>query len=238
LTLAKRFSGTISIASVGATDPCLYGCIAGIGAAAVVTISISIFQNANYGWETLSAIRLTDDAGNEKDVAYADPTYDPERLRKAAYIARGITLFLFLALFIIWPLTYDSPFPYCRTPSQATKPSLEDWEKIEFVLTESSSLYGTAYMFSKKFFTGWVIVSLLWAFFSFFSVTIFPIIEGRHLIFSWVRGIFGKGGAERQYGDEFDHHQHRQRYDESASAEVSEERINKNAGPVDVKEMR
>jgi hypothetical protein len=30
---------------------------------------------------------------------------DPERLRKAAYVARGITIFLFLALFIIWPLT-------------------------------------------------------------------------------------------------------------------------------------
>src|SRR5690348_4403588 len=64
LTLAKRFSGEITIASVGATDPCLYGCIAGIGTAAVVTISISIFQNANYTWESLGAIRLLDDEGN------------------------------------------------------------------------------------------------------------------------------------------------------------------------------
>lgn len=104
LTLAKRFSGVLSIASVGATDPCLYGCIAGIGAAAVVTISISIFQNARYDWETLGAMRLVDDEGNDKDVSYEDPTYDPKRLRKAAYVARGITLFLFLSLFIIWPL--------------------------------------------------------------------------------------------------------------------------------------
>jgi len=111
LTLAKRFSGEVSIASVGATDPCLYGCIAGIGAAAVVTIGISIFQDANYQWESLSAIRLNDDAGNEKDVAYEDSSYDPERLKKAAYVARGITLFLFLALFIIWPLRYVS-LPY------------------------------------------------------------------------------------------------------------------------------
>ena len=67
MTLAQRFSGTVSIASVGATDPCLYGCIAGIGAAAVVTISISIFHNANYGWETLRGIRLVDDAGRTMD---------------------------------------------------------------------------------------------------------------------------------------------------------------------------
>jgi SSS family transporter len=104
LTLAQRFSGEVTIASVGATDPCLYGCIAGIGAATVVAISISIFHNARYGWETLGAIRLTDDDGNDKDIAYEDPTYDPERLRKAAWVARGITLVLFLALFIIWPL--------------------------------------------------------------------------------------------------------------------------------------
>ncbi|KUJ08332.1 putative DUR3-urea permease [Mollisia scopiformis] len=181
LNLAQRFSGEVSIASVGATDPCLYGCIAGIGAAAVVTIVVSIFENTNYSWESLAAIRLVDDEGNDRDVAYADPTYDPERLRKAAYVARAITLFLFLALFIIWPLT----------------------------------LYGTAYQFSKKFFTGWVIVSLLWAFFSFFSVTIFPIIEGRHLLWSWARDLFGGKRASEKHGDEFDHHRHVQQYDES-----------------------
>ena len=98
----------MTIASVGQTDPCLYGCIAGIGAAAVVTFVISIFHNAKYTWDTLGAIRLTDETGKAKDVAYADPSYNPERLRKAAHIARGITIFLFLALFIIWPLRYAS----------------------------------------------------------------------------------------------------------------------------------
>jgi hypothetical protein len=104
LALAKRFSGTVNIASVGQTDPCLYGCIAGIGAAAVVTIATSTFHNARYTWDTLGAIRLTDINGNDKDVAFEDPNYNPERLRKAAYVARAITVFLFLALFIIWPL--------------------------------------------------------------------------------------------------------------------------------------
>jgi hypothetical protein len=104
LTLAKRFSGTVSIASVGQIDPCMYGCIAGIGAAAVVAIVISTFHNAHYTWDTLGAIRLTDVDGNNKDVAFEDPNYNPERLRKAAHIARAIAVFLFLALFIIWPL--------------------------------------------------------------------------------------------------------------------------------------
>ncbi|KAI4764881.1 sodium symporter family protein [Aureobasidium sp. EXF-3400] len=165
LTLAHRFSGVVSITSVGQTDPCLYGCIAGIGAAALVTVAVSLFHDAKYSWDTLGAIRLTDEKGQDKDVAHEDPNYDPQRLRKAAYVARGVTIFLFLALFIIWPL----------------------------------SLYGTAYQFSKEFFTGWVIVSLLWACFSFGSVTVYPIIEERHRLFSWVRCLRKQSESIRQH---------------------------------------
>lgn len=57
------------------------------------------------------------------------------------------------------------------------------------MLTRISSLYGTAYQFSKKFFTGWVIVSLLWAFFSFGSVTLYPIFEERRRVLSWVKSL-------------------------------------------------
>jgi hypothetical protein len=81
-------------------------------------------------------------------VAKNDPTYDAEKLKRAAYWARGVTLFLFLALFIIWPL----------------------------------SMYGSGYIFSKTFFRGWVIVSLLWAFGAIFAVSVLPIIEGRRTL--------------------------------------------------------
>ncbi|KAH0233559.1 sodium symporter family protein, partial [Aureobasidium melanogenum] len=165
LTLAHRFSGVVTITSVGQTDPCLYGCIAGIGAAALVTVAVSLFHDAKYSWDTLGAIRLTDEEGQDKDVAHEDSSYDPQRLRKAAYVARGVTIFLFLALFIIWPL----------------------------------SLYGTAYQFSKEFFTGWVIVSLLWACFSFGSVTVYPIIEERHRLLSWVRCLHKQSESIRQH---------------------------------------
>lgn len=56
-------------------------------------------------------------------------------------------------------------------------------------------------MFSKQFFTGWVIVSLLWAFFAFFGVTIFPIIEGRHVLLSWAKDLVGKTHA-KPHGNE------------------------------------
>jgi hypothetical protein len=148
ITIAQRLSGEVSITSVGAIDPCLYGCVAGIGASTLITITISVFQNARYDWGTLKAVRLIGENGEEYDVAKDDPTYDAERLRRAAYWARGVTLFLFLALFIIWPL----------------------------------SMYGSGYVFSKSFFRGWIIVSLLWAFGAIFAVSVLPIIEGRRTL--------------------------------------------------------
>jgi len=40
-------------------------------------------------------------------------------------------------------------------------------------------MYGSGYIFSKKFFTGWVTVGILWIFCSFGAVGLFPVWEGR-----------------------------------------------------------
>ncbi len=62
-------------------------------AAALVTVAVSLFHDAKYSWDTLGAIRLTDEEGQDKDVAHEDSSYDPQRLRKAAYVACGVTIF-------------------------------------------------------------------------------------------------------------------------------------------------
>jgi hypothetical protein len=51
-------------------------------------------------------------------------------------------------------------------------------------------MYGTAYIFSKPFFTGWIIIGIVWMFISFIIVGIYPIIEGRHSIISVCRKIY------------------------------------------------
>lgn len=83
------------------------------------------------------------------------------------------------------------------------------------------SLYGTAYMFSKEFFTGWVIVSLLWAFFAFIAVTVFPIIEGRRLLFSWFKDLFEKKHTQ-SHEDRVHRHDAKQEDGESSGPASSE----------------
>lgn len=41
-------------------------------------------------------MRIVTDKGDHVDVTYEDPSYNPEKLYKAALLARYVTLFLFV----------------------------------------------------------------------------------------------------------------------------------------------
>jgi urea-proton symporter len=51
-------------------------------------------------------------------------------------------------------------------------------------------MYGTGYIFSKPFFTGWVTVGIIWIFCSFFAVGLFPVFEGRKTLVSTLKNIY------------------------------------------------
>lgn len=51
-------------------------------------------------------------------------------------------------------------------------------------------MYGSGYIFSKKFFTGWVAVGILWLFCSTFCVGLYPLWEGRHTSMRTTKAIF------------------------------------------------
>ncbi|KAG0648007.1 Urea active transporter [Hyphodiscus hymeniophilus] len=47
------------------------------------------------------------------------------------------------------------------------------------------------YVFSKKFFSGWVTVAIIWTFCAFFAVVVYPLYDGRHAIAKGSRGVWG-----------------------------------------------
>jgi hypothetical protein len=59
-----------------------------------------------------------------------------------------------------------------------------------FIILVPMPLYGTGYIFSKGGFTAWVVIWMLWIFFTAFAVIIFPLIEGRSSVFTTLRGIY------------------------------------------------
>ena len=49
-----------------------------------------------------------------------------------------------------------------------------------FLILWPLPMYGTGYVYSSQFFTGWVSIGILWLFCSTFCVGIYPLWEGRH----------------------------------------------------------
>lgn len=56
-----------------------------------------------------------------------------------------------------------------------------------FLILWPIPMYASSYVFSKPFFTGWVVVGIIWLFFTTFGVVVFPLVEGRQSIFRVVR---------------------------------------------------
>ncbi len=54
-------------------------------------------------------------------------------------------------------------------------------------------MYGTGYVFSKGFFTGWVVVLFLWSFFAAGTITLLPIFEARTSIRTFFHGLIHPG---------------------------------------------
>ena len=58
--------------------------------------------------------------------------------------------------------------------------SLTVFLTISLLVLWPMPMYGSGYIFSKSFFTGWVSVGILWLFCSAFCVGLYPLWEGRH----------------------------------------------------------
>jgi hypothetical protein len=61
---------------------------------------------------------------------------------------------------------------------------------ISFLVLWPFPMYGSSYVFSKPFFTGWVTVGIIWIFCSLGAVGLFPVFEGRKTLMRTSRAIF------------------------------------------------
>lgn len=137
-----------------------------------------VARSPKYDWVSMKNISRADDhdladAANidlelvpgESRQSDHEEREEQHKLARAAKIARSLTVFLTLALLILWPMP----------------------------------MYGTGYVFSKKFFTGWISVAILWMFISAACVGIYPVWEGRKTSSRTLKCIFmdltGRGHA-------------------------------------------
>jgi len=186
LVTAKKESGTLNVLTTGANNPMLAGNVAALLSPCVfIPLFTYVLGPDNYDWLSMREIKKADDhdiassahldlemiPGGHNESA-AEEEAEQSQLMRAAKTARWLTVFLTLALLVLWPMP----------------------------------MYGSGYVFSKKFFTGWISVGILWLFCSAFCVGLYPLWEGRHTMARTTKAIIadlsgkGKPGVAVHHG--------------------------------------
>lgn len=176
---AKKSFGNLSVTSTGSNNPMLAGNVVALLSPLVfVPVLTYAFGPQNYDYKSMAAIRL----GNDEDIAAAAHT-DLEQIPGSTDMSAA---------------DLESEQKNLKRALLIAK-SLTGFMTVALLILWPMPLYGTGYIFSKKFFTGWVSVGILWLFCSSFCVGLFPLWEGRHSMANTFKGIVrdlsGKGGA-------------------------------------------
>lgn len=178
LVQAKTQYGELSVASTGSNYPMLVGNVVGLLAPCVFVPVLSFGLGLQkYDWVSMRNIKKGDDhdvaAAAHMDLEYvpgghdetaAEEEKEQAMLMRAAKIARWLTLFLTVALLVLWPMP----------------------------------MYGSSYIFSKGFFTGWISIGILWMLLSSFTVCLYPLWEGRKTMAHTFRAIVDDISGKRR----------------------------------------
>ena len=177
LVTAKSEFGILSVDSTGSNNPMLAGNVVSLLAPVVfIPILSFVLKSPKYNWQSMKAIRRADDhdlaaaahvdlemVPGERRHSLHEEEEEQRKLQRAGKIARSLTVFLTIALLVLWPMP----------------------------------MYGSGYIFSKPFFTGWISIGIAWLFCSAFCVGVYPLWEGAHTSSRTFKSIFrditGKG---------------------------------------------
>ncbi|KAG2417016.1 urea active transporter [Aspergillus terreus] len=169
LVTAKKEYGVLTVTTTGANYPMLAGNVAALLSPLVFSPVLTYaFGPQNYDFESMRAIRKVDDT-DVAAAAHVDIELIPGEAPAITDAAAAAEEERKLNRAALYSRTLTIGMVFC------------------FLILWPIPMYGSSYVFSKKFFTGWVVVGIIWMFFTAFGVVIFPLYEGRESIVRTVR---------------------------------------------------
>ncbi|KAI2782172.1 Na+/solute symporter [Daldinia loculata] len=159
LVTARKECGALDVTCTGSNNPMLAGnVVALLSPLVLIPIFTLIFGMDNYDWKSMMAIRRGDDhelattAGVDLEQTAAGHVETANELvEEQAKLSRASKISKWTTVGLTLAFLVLWPFP----------------------------MYGSSYVFSKPFFTGWVTVGIIWIFCSLGAVGLFPVFEGR-----------------------------------------------------------
>ncbi|KAH7319206.1 urea active transporter-like protein [Rhexocercosporidium sp. MPI-PUGE-AT-0058] len=170
LVTASKTCGKLDVECTGSNNPMLAGNVMALLSPLIFTpIFTLIFGIDKYDWQSMAAIRKGDDhdLAEEADmdlemVPGEANTSEAEMALEQAKLLRASKIAKGMTVLLTLALLILWPMP----------------------------LYGTGYIFSEKFFAGWVIVGIIWLIGSLMCVGVFPVWEGRKELLFTFKAIY------------------------------------------------
>jgi hypothetical protein len=170
LVTAKKECGVLNVVCTGSNNPMLAGNVVALLSPLIfVPIFTLIFGLDKYDWISMAAIRKGDDhdlaAAAHIDLELipgeANISAEQEAIEQQKLL-RASKIAKTMTVILTFALLVLWPMP----------------------------MYGTGYIFSKKFFTGWVVVGIIWLIGSLLCVGIFPVWEGKDALYHTFKAIY------------------------------------------------
>ncbi|KAK8074508.1 urea active transporter 1 [Apiospora hydei] len=163
LVTAKKECGNLGVECTGSNNPMLAGNVVALLSPLVLIPAFTlIFGLDHYDWQSMLAIRKADDdrdlatsAGADLEGTVGGGQHEEETTvdgfqSEQIQLARASRISKWTTVVLTLSFLVLWPFP----------------------------MYGSGYIFSKPFFTGWVTVGIIWIFCSLGAVGLFPVFEG------------------------------------------------------------
>lgn len=160
---AAAIYGTVSIASSGETAPCVYGTVASAFSPVIYSIIISLYKPQNYDWNDFRKERLAFEVTDGEGAVQTVEELSTSVESSQQDLKRWgrIAAFWSLATFLGHWVLWPLP------------------------------MYASKYIFSKAFYSAWLIIAIIWLWGTLFVARLYPLIDGRDQILAVFKGITG-----------------------------------------------
>ncbi|ODV70080.1 Na+/solute symporter [Hyphopichia burtonii NRRL Y-1933] len=185
LVCTKKKFGEITIETTFEDDAMLTGnIVALLSPLVLIPLLTLIFKPQNFDWEVMKDIERVDEEDELKEAEHLKDTEKDHVHPVKSQVSVAATEIA---------VTQKGQF-------EKDQKNLHQSFKIAaticivlalcFIILWPMPMYGSSYVFSKRFFTGWIVVLFIWIFFSSFVVVIGPLVQGRDAMFYTFRGIY------------------------------------------------
>ncbi|KAJ5989830.1 hypothetical protein N7522_010037 [Penicillium canescens] len=159
LGTASHFGGEVSVASTGEVLPCLYGTVASCLSPIIYSVLITLVRPQNYNWDDFKKEKLAlEKVESDLTTVHHDhvPQAGNESLEDGGHGLESKELKRWGRIAAVW----------------AAATFLGHW------VIWPLPMFGSGYIFGKRFYTAWVVVGIIWLWLSMLVAIFYPIFDG------------------------------------------------------------